>query len=90
MDDPTASLRAWLDDLRFWDRIRGDAKRTIFCPPAVAEQCRQVVENAGLADTLTVLASPIVPEGMVYVLDAPAMEAWERQQALALLKGPGL
>jgi hypothetical protein len=69
-----------LTDLRFWDQIHRDAKRTLVCSPTQADDIRRTVEEAGGGDIITVLANAVVPDGTMYVLDVQAMEAWEREQ----------
>ena len=68
-----------VNDVRFWDQVQGDAKRTVFCEPHRADEIRAAVEARGYGDILTVRSSPCCPEGKLLVLDDSAMEASWRQ-----------
>ncbi|WP_031165983.1 hypothetical protein [Streptosporangium roseum] len=78
MDDLSA-FHTMLNDLRFWNQIHRDSKRTVYCAPAQAEDIRRAVEDAGMKEILTVVASRIVPDGTTYVLDVQAIEAGQRE-----------
>ncbi|WP_225811316.1 hypothetical protein [Streptomyces spinosus] len=67
------------NDIRFWDQIQGDAKRTVLCEQHRAEEIRAAVEERGYGHILTVLASPYCPEGKLLIIDEGAMEASGRQ-----------
>ncbi|WP_435279154.1 hypothetical protein [Streptomyces sp. 1222.5] len=68
-----------VNDIRFWDQIQGDAKRTILCEPHRVDEVRDAVDERGYSEILTVRASPACPEGKLLVLDDSAMEASWRQ-----------
>lgn len=68
-----------VNDLRFWDQIQGDAKRTALCEPHRAEEIQAAIDERGYSDTITVRASAACPEGQLIVLDEAAMEASQRQ-----------
>lgn len=82
MDD----LQRMLNDIRFYDQILGDAKRTICCPPEHATAVRDEVERRGAGHLFTVLVSPVCPPGKLIVIDEQAMEASMRQAALGPIK----
>lgn len=65
---------------RFWEQIRGDAKRTVVCEPHRADELRALIEERGY-DHITVLASPACPEGQFLVIDEQALEASGREAA---------
>lgn len=65
----------WLTDLRFWAQIEGDSKRTIACSPTTAPRIREAIETAGCDHIITVISSPIVPDGQAYVIDEQAIDA---------------
>lgn len=67
-----------VNDVRFWDQIQGDAKRTVLCEPHRVDEIQAAVEERGLSH-LTVRASPFCPAGKLLVLDDSAMEASWRQ-----------
>lgn len=67
------------DDERFWEQIRGDAKRTVLCEPERLNEIQAAVEQRGYSDLVTVRASPLCPAGKLLVLDDSAMEAsWQQ------------
>lgn len=79
--------RAW-DDVRFWQQIEGDAKRTIVVHPDQADDVRAAVTAVGLDGIVTVLASPITEHGNAYVIDEQAIEAGQRQDLhMAMRRG---
>ncbi|GAA3027353.1 hypothetical protein [Streptosporangium longisporum] len=80
MDDLNALLREYVDDLSPWGQARRDATQTIACSVAEAEKFRRLVEEQGMAGIITVVASPIVPDGTVYVMDMQAMDETLQQQ----------
>ncbi|MER6109332.1 hypothetical protein [Streptomyces hirsutus] len=76
---PLGPLPQMMDDERFWDQIRGDAKRTILCEPHRADDLRAAVEQRGYGSFLSVRASPYCPAGKFLVLDDSAIEAsWQQ------------
>ncbi|MEU8040893.1 hypothetical protein [Streptosporangium sp. NPDC049078] len=62
-------------DLKFWAQIEGDSKRTLACSPADAPWVREAIEAAGWNHILTVIASPIVTDGQMIIMDVQAMDA---------------
>ncbi|GAA4439494.1 hypothetical protein [Phytohabitans houttuyneae] len=62
-------------DAAFADIIRQEAKRTILCPPDQATRVRWLIDQAGIADILTVVESQWVPAGTLLVVDQQAIEA---------------
>ncbi|MFB8182608.1 hypothetical protein ACFC8N_42795 [Streptomyces sp. NPDC055966] len=67
-----------VNDIRFWDQIQGDAKRTVICEPHRAAEVRALIDQRGY-DHVTVLASLACPEGQFLVIDEQALEAANRQ-----------
>lgn len=66
-------------DERFWEQIRGDAKRTVLCEPHRLDDIQAAVEQRGWSETITVRASPSCPAGQLLVIDDSAMEAsWQQ------------
>lgn len=70
-----------LTDIRFYEQIVGDAKRTIICQPSMLDAIREVVEARGVGHVYTVRASLACPDGKLLVLDEQAMEASFQQAA---------
>jgi hypothetical protein len=67
------------EEIRFWEQIAGDAKRTVLCEPHHVNEIQAAVNERDLAGILTVRASPFCPEGKLLVLDDSAMEAsWQQ------------
>lgn len=66
----------WITDLRFWEQIHHDAKRTLFCSPTVAPWVQALVDLHDRGDTFTVEVSPIVGDNQVIVADLQAMETY--------------
>lgn len=79
---------ARLTDLRFWEQIYCDARRTIVCTPADAPRFQAAADAAGMTGLITVLSNPIVPEGEAYVIDEQAIDAWCRQSATRVMGRP--
>lgn len=74
--------RAW-DDVRFWQQIKGDAKRTVVVHPDHVDYLRAAVRVNGLDDIVTVVGNPVLTIDQGFVIDTPAMDAYERQNAQA-------
>ncbi|MFZ3473075.1 hypothetical protein ACODT3_10925 [Streptomyces sp. 4.24] len=68
-------LDQMLMDVRFYEQVLLDARRTIVCPPDLAAGVQAAVEQYGAADLFTVRASPACPEGRLLLIDEQAMEA---------------
>lgn len=77
-------VRRAVDDLRFWEQIRGDAKRTIVVHPEKVERVQAAAISADVLDLVTVLGNPILDLDQAFVIDIPAMEAYERQGSQTL------
>lgn len=80
-------IERMLTDIRFYEQIVGDAKRTIICPPSMLDAIRGVIEAHGVGNVYTVLASPVCPDGKLLLLDEQAMEAAFQQAAQQGLRG---
>ena len=66
-----------LTELRFWQQVIGDARRTVLCPPEMESRCKGYVDARGLGGVITVKASPVCPDDRLYVMDEQAlMRGW--------------
>lgn len=72
-------------DEKFWEQIKGDAKRTVLCEPHRLPEILALVEDRRY-DHITVLASQFCPEGQLLVIDDGAMEAGFRQTVQRLAR----
>jgi hypothetical protein len=79
MEDPIEFMRRMMDDIRFWDQIQGDAKRTILCLPEQVDAVRAAIDQKDVGHLLTVRSSPLAPEGKFIIIDEQALEASWRQ-----------
>lgn len=75
-----------VNDVRFWDQIQGDAKRTLLCEPHRLDEIQKAINERGY-NHLTLRASPFCPEGKLLVIDDAAIEASDRQLMQRLRKG---
>lgn len=81
-------MNDWLTDLRFWEQIKGDSRRTVVTHPDNVKSVRSAVAEAGVSHLVTVLANAQLPLEHIYMIDTPAMEAYERQEMQAMLRRP--
>ena len=70
-----------LSEVRFWQQVIGDAKRTVLCSPEMESRCKGYVDARGLGGLITVKASRAVPDDRLYVID---------EQAVGRVPGGGL
>jgi hypothetical protein len=70
-----------LTEIRFYEQILGDSKRTILCQPSMLDAIREVVERRGVGHIYAVRASPVCPDGKLLLLDEQAIEASFQQVA---------
>lgn len=63
------------DDLRFWSQIIEDSRRTIMCSPDLESRVKCHLDALGVGGLHEVIASPMVPDGQIYVMDQQAIEA---------------
>lgn len=75
-------LRTARDDIRFWQQVAEDARRTIICSPELESRVKTRLAALGLSDLHDVRVSRFVPEDHLYVADLNAIEA-SNNQALA-------
>ncbi|BFP50090.1 hypothetical protein KCMC57_64580 (plasmid) [Kitasatospora sp. CMC57] len=68
-----------MDEIRFWDQITQDAKRTIYCHPDDCAKIQQAVADQGIGHIFTVRSSPVVTAGRMLVVDHQALEAGMRE-----------
>lgn len=54
---------------------REESKRTLLCSSADVDRVRWYVDQSGSGDVFTVVESPHVPVGQMYVMDQQAIEA---------------
>ena len=64
-----------LTELRFWQQVIGDARRTVLCPPEMESRCKCYVDARGLGGLITVVASRACPDDRLYVMDEQALMA---------------
>ncbi|NUS01889.1 MAG: hypothetical protein HOV97_04920 [Nonomuraea sp.] len=64
-----------LTDVRFWMQVMRDAKRTIICPPEMAEAVLERVCEFDMQDHFDVQGSPACPPKSILVIDSQALEA---------------
>ena len=64
-----------LTEIRFWQQVVGDSKRTVVCSPDLESRCKGYVEARGLGHLITVIASPACPDDRLFVIDEQAMNA---------------
>ena len=57
-----------LTELRFWQQVIGDARRTVLCPPEMESRCKGYVDARGLGGVITVKATPVCPDDRIYVM----------------------
>jgi hypothetical protein len=74
-----------LTDIRFYEQVLLDSKRTIVCPPDLASDVRAVVEQYDAGHLFTVCASAACPEERLILIDEQALEAGLRA---SLQRGP--
>lgn len=68
-----------LTEVYFWAQVMTDAQRTVLCPPEWESRCKGYVDARGLAGLIKVVASTVIPDGQIIVVDEQAMEASWRQ-----------
>ena len=64
-----------LTEIRFWQQVIGDSKRTVLCPPEMESRCKGYVDARGLGGLITVVASRACPDDRLYVMDEQALMA---------------
>ena len=71
-----------LTEIRFWQQVMTDAKRTVMCSPEMESRCKGYVAARGLAGLITIKASPAVPDDKLLVIDEQALAAdWAEMTA---------
>lgn len=83
-----ADVEQMLIDIRFYEQIVGDARRTIFCQPSVAAAVQEAVDAVSVGHLYTVRVSPACPEGKLIVIDEQAIEATLQAVAQRSLRRP--
>ncbi|MWA08705.1 hypothetical protein [Streptomyces sp. BA2] len=76
-----------LTDIRFYDQVLGDARRTILCPPDLVDSVKAVVEARDVGGLYQVKASPCCPEGRLIVIDEQGLEAAMRETVQSFARG---
>ncbi|MEU0078534.1 hypothetical protein ABZY58_11610 [Micromonospora tulbaghiae] len=79
-----------VDDLRFWMQTFEDARRTILCPPHLADQVRSVIDQHGVAGMYDVQESTACPQGAILLVDDNAVDAGTRQALQQAANAPPL
>lgn len=64
-----------LDDVRFWEQVIGDARRTLVVNPDLESRAIEQLRARGLGHLVTVKASPYCPPEMAYLVDEQALAA---------------
>ncbi|MEU6597835.1 hypothetical protein [Streptomyces flaveolus] len=82
----TNEMQRMLTAIQFFDLIRQESKRTILCEPHREHQVRAAVDQAGVADILTVRASAACPKDKLLVIDEGAHEAQTREWQQGLMR----
>lgn len=75
-------LDQMLTDIRFYEQVLLDARRTIICPPDLAAAVQAVVDQHGAGNLFTVLASAACPKHRLLLIDEQALEAGLRASLL--------
>lgn len=70
-----SDVERMLTDIRFYDQILGDSKRTIYCQPSMADAVRGAVEARGVGHIYTVRVSQVCPDGKLLLVDEQGIEA---------------
>jgi hypothetical protein len=79
--DPLAAIQRVYESIRFAEIVRNEAKRTVICSPAFADELTARIREAGFDDVITVQANPWLPSSEhVYVCDMQTIEAGLREQ----------
>ncbi|BBB01061.1 hypothetical protein RVR_8301 [Actinacidiphila reveromycinica] len=74
-------------EIRFLEIAREESKRTVYCEPHREHQIRAAVDQAGVADIITVRASPACPAGELLIVDEGALKAAGEVAKRELLQG---
>ena len=81
-----------LTEARFWAQVIGDSRRTVVCSPENESRCKGWVDARGLAGLIKVVASPLVDDRMLMVIDEQALDAqleeWRRGYPLLSMPQP--
>ena len=64
-----------MTEIRFWEQVIGDSRRTVICPPDLESRCKGYVAARGLEGIITVMASPYCPADRLFVMDEGAIAA---------------
>lgn len=68
-----------LDDIRFWQQVVEDGRRTLFCSPELESRVKTRLAALGLDGMVDVQVSPMVPDDQLYLADLNALEASSNQ-----------
>lgn len=68
-----------LTEFRFWAQVLTDSERTICCSPDNESRIKCWIDARGLAGQYKVIASPLVPDDRVFVVDEHAVDAATRE-----------
>lgn len=81
-------LDQMLTDIRFYEQVLLDSRRTIVCPPDLAVAVQAVVEQCDAANLFTVCASPACPEGRLILIDEQAQRLVSVRTSCAPRRSP--
>lgn len=70
-----------LTEVRFWAQVLTDSERTICCSPDNESRIKCWIDARGMAGLYKVIASPLVPDDRLVVVDEHAVEASTREAA---------
>lgn len=70
-----------LTELRFWAQVLTDSKRTICCSPDNESRIKCWIAARGLSGLYKVIATPVVPDDQVIVVDEHAIDAASSEAA---------
>ncbi|HEY9370440.1 hypothetical protein [Streptomyces sp.] len=85
MDD--LDVEKMLTDVRFYEQVLGDARRTILCPPGLVDTIKAAVDVYDAGGLFQVVASQCCPEGRLLVIDEQGMEAAMRETVQGFARG---
>lgn len=73
-----------LDDIRFYQQVIEDARRTVICSPDLESRVKAHLDVHGLTDAWDVVVNPYLCDDHLYVVDHNALEAAARESVQRL------
>lgn len=68
MNDP-------LTEVRFWEQIIGDSRRTVYCSPEWESRIKTWVDVRGMGGIITVVATRMLTDDLIVIFDEQALQA---------------